>query len=119
MKNPLKNVTHVSSGGITHRPIYQRLINNRCALDMVEDIRVPIVGESIPCIWSKKKPMTSTFHSHEPKKDIVSMHDKGDYFTSKEIQLILSFAKSFGVDFADIDILRDNSDGKIYIIDVK
>ena len=47
------------------------------------------------------------------------MFDKmNKYFSDKEIHLTHKFIEKMGIDFAEIDILRDNSTGLMYIVDV-
>src|SRR3954454_7156229 len=39
-------------------------------------------------------------------------------FTPEEVRQILAFARAMGVDYGEFDILRDRSDGRIYVVDV-
>lgn len=111
--------SYINKNGQMHSFIYQKLINNRCSINAVEDIRALVVGKSIPYVMSRKKPTNETFRfTKEERSEVVKLCDKSDYFTSREVQKIIEFTTAFKVDFADLDILRDNSDGRIYIIDV-
>ena len=66
------------------------------------------------------------FGNDEGKQAIRdTLHIQGSYtfninsvFSKQEQILILDFCKGMGIEFADLDILRDNGTGKLYIVDV-
>ena len=115
------NATH--SGEIVQCPIdkvkkdciYQILINNQDENGFFEDIRVPIIANSIPFIYIKRKSENARF---ETKAIKVEIKNGIDFLTIKEQENILKFASVIGLDFGEIDVLRNRNDNRIYIIDV-
>lgn len=94
--------------------VFQRLINNTSG-DAVVDIRVPIVGGSIPLVYWKYRDAKSRFSN---RNDLVQIGSPGSAFSGRELVLIQRFARRLGLDFGELDILRDVDDGQIYIVDV-
>ena len=101
--------------------IYQKIINNKFDNTIVEDIRTPVFDDEIPLVYLKYKPVDKRFGSfltgHHAVKE-TSVKKPEDIFSSKELQQIKAFTKGIGMDYGELDILRDRDDGKIYIIDV-
>ncbi len=98
--------------------VYEKLIRNELENGFVEDIRVPIFRKIIPFVYLKYRPVNQRLvdRSHANKKVVITeAHDK---LSSMEIQKILEFCEKIGLDYGEIDVLRDKYDGKIYIIDV-
>jgi hypothetical protein len=95
--------------------IYQRIIDNSCGLNEVVDIRVPIIGKSIPHVYSKYK---LEEHRYTNKVHRSTMHEASELFSAEELLKIHQFAVLSKLDFGELDILRDTNDGKIYIVDV-
>jgi hypothetical protein len=48
----------------------------------------------------------------------VSILGPQDVFTPEEITLITDFCENMGLDFGAVDVMRDVTDGRIYIVDV-
>jgi hypothetical protein len=81
----------------------------------VVDIRVPIIGKSIPHVYSKYK---LEEHRYTNKVHRSTMHEASELFSAEELLKIHQFAVLSKLDFGELDILRDTNDGKIYIVDV-
>jgi hypothetical protein len=94
--------------------IYQKIVNNTWGKDMIRDFRIPVHGGRIPHAYIKYRPMKIRFKNDNRSVDIV---DTESAFEKKELKGIVEFADSMGIDYAELDILRDNGDGRIYIID--
>lgn len=94
--------------------IYQKVIDNTSE-DEVLDIRVPIIGTDIPFVYLKYRSLRSRFSN---KNTRVAMSAVDSVFTDDEIAKILQFADKLGLDFGELDILRDVDDEDIYIVDV-
>ena len=120
----------VSKGGIVHKRIYQKLIDNTVSEEEIKEIgyefkndnkvllkeyRVTYCFGKIGVFVRYKEPV-NRFHPYYMKRSML-VYKKGKVFTDKEYEKIIEFSKIFSFDFADMDILID-SDGKMYIIDV-
>jgi len=93
--------------------VYQKLINNRHDDEFVVDMRVPIFKKIIPFVYLKYKPVNNRFSlsvkgTHEELKNILS---------PEEVEKILQFCERIGFDCGELDILRDQTDNRIYIVD--
>jgi hypothetical protein len=94
---------------------YQRLIDNSVGPEGFLDLRVPVHGGSrIPLVYRKVRPAGARFTSYV-STDVV---DADDVFTAEEQGNIYRFAAELGLVFGEMDVLRDNRDGRIYIVDV-
>ena len=98
--------------------IYQKLIDNRLSMDMVYDIRIPVFMEEIPFVFIKSKTIEGTFENMIASKLKYWIADTREYLTNDEIIKIKTFACKMHVDIAEIDGLRDNSTGRLYLTDV-
>lgn len=94
--------------------VYQVLADSRDADGMVTDLRVPIIGRRTPLVYLKKRPVDSRFSN---TNTIVRMAPMNMVFSQEEISLILKFARKIGMDYGEIDIIRDNTSKRIYIVD--
>ncbi|MCF8260741.1 MAG: hypothetical protein K9J12_08205 [Melioribacteraceae bacterium] len=94
--------------------VYQTILNNE-EDDLVKDIRTPIFGNKLPLVYLKYKTMEKRFTN-----DILKVEVKrtNEIFSREEENNILSFAKNIGLDYGELDIIRNKDDGRIYIIDV-
>lgn len=92
--------------------IYQKLINNRTG-DRVADIRVKVVGDSIPFIMYRTRSAADRFDNTET----ATMVPIESCLSLEEQEKILLFSRKLGLDFGALDCLRDNDDGRLYIVD--
>jgi hypothetical protein len=101
--------------------IYQKLINNVVEGKFVADMRVPVIGGKIPLVFVKYKTLETRFglfkRFHHRLKN-AEVHPPERLFSSDEIEKIIRFCSEFGLDYGEVDVLRDMDDGKIYLIDV-
>lgn len=91
--------------------IYARMIDTTTDELLRRDIRV-IWMRGIQWVFYKDKPIDWFFKN--PHKFILAQ----DEFSGKEVALINMFCEHIGLDFGELDVLRSNYDGKIYIVDV-
>lgn len=80
----------------------------------VVDERVVIVGNMIPLVYRKERSIEKRFESSSIQTKPL---DPNDVFSSIEQRQISHFAKEIGMEFGELDIIRDKSDGNIYIVD--
>lgn len=98
--------------------VYEKLINNEVGNGLVQDIRVPIFGRTIPFVYLKFRPVQERLvdRSHTLSKTVMA--EVSDFLTNEEVKNIIQFSEKLGLDYGEIDILRDRGDQKIYIVDV-
>ncbi len=95
--------------------IYQRVVNNRIASsDLLLDIRVPIYNGSIPFLFLRNRELHSRFR-HSIRGVMV---DADEVFSPDEVEMTRALCCELGLNFGELDVLRDVDDGRLYIIDV-
>lgn len=96
------------------RSIYQILIDNETDNGSIMDLRVPIVKQTIPFVFLYFRPVEVRFGS-----EIKNIKTAGtrEIFTEEEQINIIQFCDQLGLDYGELDVLRNKTDGKIYIID--
>ena len=108
------------SGKIIKAPIqdkeqgvfYQKLLDCRIDKDIIEEFRVCIFNSWAEIIIHKTIKCSDMFTNN-----VISSRIIDNPFSVHEIADIYSFCLSFGLEYGELDVLRD-SDGKIYIVDV-
>ena len=96
--------------------VYQRLVDNRSGPGMVMEHRVVIHGDTIPLVYLKYRPESARFVPVTNTR--IEIADPAAVFTGAERATLLRFARAMGADVADMDVLRDAGDGRIYAVDV-
>ena len=94
--------------------VYQVFIDNQVDDQFVLDIRVPIIGTTIPFVLLWHKPLDDRF-GHWVSRQVIA--ELQDVFSAREQQRLLQFARQMGLDYGDLDVLRDRRTGRMYIID--
>lgn len=94
---------------------YQRLIDNLAPDGCVEDIRCPTVGGEIPVAFIKRREAGRRFANANAE---VLLCAPGDVLSDQERAQIKQFCAAMGLDWGGLDVLRDRSSGKIFIVDV-
>lgn len=93
--------------------VYQRVINNVVDGTFADDLRTPVFGDHIPFVYASRKPLKSRFGS--PIDDRVV--ETADVLSKHEIENIRRFCRAMGLDYAELDVLRDVDDGRIVVVD--
>ena len=94
--------------------VYQIVIDNEVEAGWVRDIRVPIMGPAIPFVFLYGRPIDIRFSAVIAR---IQMVDTAEVFSEEEYGNILCFCETLGLDYGELDILRDKKDLKIYIVD--
>jgi hypothetical protein len=120
------NASH--DGIVVHGPtepekgfIYLKLINNEFNDHLVVDMRIPIVNGKMPLVYLKYKGKATRFAHYrkiELKRKKPEVHPVKSLLSQEEIDKITLFCQKMGLDYGEIDVLRDKDDQKLYIIDV-
>jgi hypothetical protein len=94
--------------------VYQRLINN--AVDgLYENIRVPVFGSIVAyCLLQRCAPK----HRFTLEQGNARLVEVDRVFTPDELALLRLFCREMGLDYGEIDVLRDADDGRLYVVDV-
>ncbi len=93
--------------------IYQRLIGVQYEDALISEIRMPIFKQTIPVVFIKHKTPQDRFGVSISGEAI----QPEEYFSDREIANIHVFCERLGMDYGELDILRDKQDGRIYIVD--
>lgn len=96
------------------RYVYQRLIDTRRQDGLLEDLRVTVCGREIPLVLVRRRHTEDRFKSQNDHS--VAIAPAEHVFARSEIENILRFAKIIGLDFGQLDVLRD-ADDRIYVVD--
>jgi hypothetical protein len=94
--------------------VYQKIINNTVEGEVL-DVRVPIIRGEIPFVYVKYRRLRSRFSNMNTRAAMASVDS---VFTGDEKMKIKQFAEKLGLDYGELDVLRDVDDGNIYIVDV-
>lgn len=104
--------------GVKHYDLYQRLINNEEPNGLLKEYRLTYCFGKLSLLV-RYKIKENRFHPFFPdKQKIVYEPIVGCHIKNKDVANILKFCRHYSIDFADLDVLRDRDNGKIYIIDV-
>lgn len=95
--------------------VYQIYIDTRDKHGLRNEYRVPITFGKIPCVYLQQKEHHPQNAKTVPINTTLLMADV--VFSVEEQQQITEFCKQIGLDFGDLDILRDKYSGEMYIID--
>lgn len=94
--------------------VYQKAVNNKNDLYGVYDIRTFIINGTIPFVLIKQKKESKRFRDYYTFSIVCETHT---VFTQEEKDNIIQFCRNIGMDYGELDILRDSTDNRIYIID--
>lgn len=94
---------------------YQRLIDNRSVdPNLVDDLRTCTVGGKPACVFIKRRPVAKRFLNTNTE---VLLRKPEEVFTPEEIAQISAFTHEIGLEWGGVDVLRDRTDGRLYIVD--
>lgn len=109
-------------GIVLHRPtaplpnyVYQRLINNEVGDGTVEDLRLIYMRGLLPFLYRKLRPLPSRFSNLNSS---VSVLPTSQFISKAEADRIEALSREIGLDYGEIDMLRDRDDGLLYAVDV-
>ena len=94
--------------------IYQRVLNNQVDEKTVLDLRVPVIGKTIPFVYLKYRTIDDRFSNTNDYAEIATPED---VFSDDELKAILRLADEMRMDYGELDVLRDGPGGRVYVID--
>lgn len=100
---------------VSSNHVYQIIIDNTVEGGLVLDYRIPVFKDLIPFVYKKYRPEEERFSNTNSRAEIVEV---AEVFSDEEVSKILQFVNAMELDYGELDILRDNNSGLIYIIDV-
>jgi hypothetical protein len=93
--------------------VYQKFIDTQVDDEFVDQLRLPIFNGNIPFALIKYKRISNPFACSE----WGSWAEVSDHLTREEVILIQKFCTEIGLDYGELDVLRDRTEGRIYIVD--
>lgn len=93
--------------------IYQKLIENEVDGSAMI-FRVPVVAGVVPLVFRRFNLLGERF-TRTWRSDML---DPREEYNKDELAKIALFCEKFGLDFGELDVMRDMYDGRIYILDV-
>jgi hypothetical protein len=107
----------INADEVFHDHCYQKIINysNKSDSSTLYELRVPIFKNIIPFTFFKTRNKGLRFTSKNRSMEIVPATA---HLSEQECQDIIMYCRRIGLEYGEIDILRSDDDGKIYIIDV-
>ena len=94
---------------------YQILIDNEVKKGHFQDIRVPIVKGEIPFVFEKMRPLDGRFGTGFHYMIMKEVHEM---LSEAEVHNIIAYCDKIKLDIGKLDVLRDQANGRIYIVDV-
>jgi hypothetical protein len=95
--------------------VYQRLINNECQYGMVEDIRLIFMRHVLPFCYLKKRSKATRFSNTNAS---ASIEKTSSLISEAEAGLVSRLCNVMGLDYGELDCLRDRDDGRLYVVDI-
>ena len=96
--------------------VYQRIINNRTESGLFEDLRVVVINGQVPVVYRKRKSGEVRYTNETVEVDLAA--SPKTVLSEVEMVQIASISAKMRADFAELDILRDRQDGRIYCVDL-
>ncbi|MGH1422439.1 MAG: hypothetical protein ACRBEQ_11535 [Hyphomonas sp.] len=93
---------------------YQRLIDNEISGGLVEDLRCCVVAGRPIIVFRKRRALERRFLNENAE---VILDTVENCYSADEMDVIERFANEIGLDWGGVDVLRDRSSGKIFIVD--
>ena len=91
------------------------MLGNLDEAGLVLDYRVCVTGTEIPIAFKKWRPINQRFANWNVRAEIVKVED---CLSAEEQTKLLTLCREMGLDFGDIDLIRDRNDERLYVIDV-
>lgn len=101
--------------------IHQKLINNQCEDGLVADMRIPLINGLLPLVFIKYKNLSTrfgVFRKHHHRRKNTELFHSEEVLSREEIKKLSEFCRLSGLDYGELDVLRDKTDKRIYVVDV-
>lgn len=94
--------------------VYQRLVDT-VVRGAAHDFRTPCVGGEPVLVFVKRRPAADRFANFNTTVELSAVDE---VFTAAEVEAIRRFVRAMRLDWGGLDILRDLTDGRLYVVDV-
>jgi Carotenoid biosynthesis protein len=94
--------------------VYQRVVDNGAGDGLVEDIRLPVLGELVPFAYRKRRRLADRFSNTNVSAEVSAV---ADVMSPDELRRVLAVCRAIGLDYGEVDVLRDRGNGKLYVVD--
>lgn len=94
---------------------YQRLIRTEDENGWAEDLRTACVGGCPVVVFVKRKPAAVRFSIQNSGVDVKA---PSDVFSAAEIAQLTRFCTAMKLDWGGLDVLRERTSGRLYVVDV-
>lgn len=106
----------LSPNEVQQGKVYQRIIDNRTENGLFEDLRVVVILGEVPLVYRKRKPGEVRYTNETAEVDLAE--SPKSMLSDTEMEQIASLSAKMCADFAELDVLRDRQDGRIYCVDL-
>lgn len=96
--------------------VYQRIIDNRTESGLYEDLRVVVIQGEVPLVYRKRKSAEVRYTNETAEVDLAP--SPKTVLSPAEIDQMASLSATMRAEFAELDVLRDRQDGRIYCVDL-
>ena len=96
--------------------VYQRILDNRTDGGLFEDLRVVVIHGQVPVVYRKRKSGAVRYTNETAEVDLVD--SPKTVLSEPEMAQIASLSVKMCAEFAELDVLRDRQDGRIYCVDL-
>ena len=96
--------------------VYQRIIDNRTEGGLFEDLRVVVIHGEVPVVYRKRKAGVVRYTNETAEVDLAESPET--VLSESEIDQIAALSAKMCAEFAELDVLRDRQDGRIYCVDL-
>ncbi|MCP5005510.1 MAG: hypothetical protein GY941_16465 [Planctomycetes bacterium] len=97
--------------------VYVKLIRNETEDGFVEDMRVPVYGNKISLVYLKYRSVKNRFVDREHTNTNATITEVSEVLSEDEVSNVHRFCEGIGMEYGEMDVLRDRDDGRIYIVD--
>lgn len=94
---------------------YQRLVDSSQNESEVMDLRVPVIGNVIPHLYCAYRKKDARFVNVPYRVTLAT--DVNQWLSENEQALIVQLSHQLGIDFGEMDVLRDAHNKRIYVVD--
>lgn len=96
------------------RFVYQIPLDNLKENGKHEDIRIPVIANKFPLVFLQYRSVNNRF-SIAIEGEIKPRHE---VLSGTETKLIQKLCRAVGLEFGELDAIRHQKDGKLYVIDI-